>query len=79
MIYFKRFFRPIENVEIIARRFSIRELERLRRDYEGRDWRKLKGEAKVELIDGSIRIAELHLYECHGAGKREMKIKRLLD
>ena len=79
MIYFKRYFTPIEKVEIIARRFSIRDLERLRRDYGGRDWRKLKGEARVELADGSIRMAELHWYECHGIGKREIKIKQLLD
>ena len=79
MIYFKRVFKPIENVETIARRFSVRDLARLRRDYGGTDWRKLKGEASVELLDGSIRLAELHWYECHGIGKREMKIKRLLD
>jgi hypothetical protein len=79
MIYFKRYFPPIENVEIIARRFSIRDLERLRRDYGGRNWRKLKGEADVELADGSVRLAELHWYECHGIGKREVKIKQLLD
>ena len=79
MIYFKRYFTPIEKVEIIARRFSIRDLERLRRDYGGREWRKLKGEARVELEDGSIRLAELHWYECHGVGKREIKIKQLLD
>ncbi|MGD9630968.1 MAG: hypothetical protein AB7V18_17155 [Pyrinomonadaceae bacterium] len=79
MIYFRRYFPPLENTEVIARRFSIRELERLRRDYGGRDWRKLKGTARVELLDGTIRIAELHWYECHGIGKREMKIKRLLD
>ncbi len=36
MIYFKRFFPPIEDIEVIARRFSIRDLERLRRDYGGR-------------------------------------------
>lgn len=79
MIYFNRYFPPIDNVETIARRFSIRDLERVRRDYGGRDWRKLKGEAKVELLDGSVRLAELHWYECHGIGKREIKIKRLLD
>lgn len=79
MIYFRRFLPPIENTEIIARRFSVRDLERLRHDYGGDKWRKLKGEAMVELIDGSLRLAELHWYECHGVGKREMKIKRLLD
>ena len=79
MIYFKRYFRPIENIEVIARRFSIRDLERLRREHGGREWRKLKGTARVELIDGTIRLAELHWYECHSVGKREMKIKLLLD
>lgn len=79
MIYFKGYVPPIESIEVIARRFSIRDLERLRREHGGRDWRKLKGIAKVELLDGSIRLAELHWYECHGIGKREMKIKRLLD
>lgn len=79
MIDFKQVIAPITDIEIIARRFSIRDLERLRRDYGGRDWRKLKGSAMVELNDGSIRFAELHWYECHGIGKREIKIKQWLD
>lgn len=79
MIDFKRYFPPITNIELIARRFSIQDLNRLRRDYGGRDWRKLKGNAAVELKDGSIRQAELHWYECHGIGKREIKIKFLTD
>lgn len=79
MIYFRRYFAPIENTELIARRHSIREIARLRRDYGGENWRKLKGTANVELLDGSVRLAELHWYECHGIGKRDMKIKRLLD
>ena len=40
---------------------------------------KTEGAANVELLDGSVRLAELHSYECHGIGKRDMKIKRLLD
>ncbi len=79
MIYFRRHFPPIENVELIARRSSIRDIERLKRDYGGRDWRKLKGKAYVELQDGSMRLAELHWYECHGIGRQELKTKRLLD
>jgi len=79
MIYFKRYFPPIEDIEIIARRFSIRDLARLRRDYGEGNWRKLKGAAFVELKDGSIRLAELHWYEAHGIGKREIKAKRFLD
>lgn len=79
MLEFKRYFLPITDVEIIARRFSIRELNRLRRDYGGRNWRKLKGNALVELADGTIRFAELHWYECHSVGKRDIKIKYLFD
>ena len=79
MIEFRRYIPPLENVETIAVRFSIRDLNRLRRDYGGQKWRKLKGNAFVELTDGSAGFAELHWYECHGIGKREMKIKVLLD
>lgn len=79
MIEFRRYFPPLENVETIAVQFSIRDLNRLRRDYGGKKWRKLKGAAFVELLDGSTRLAELHWYESHGVGKREMKIKNLLD
>lgn len=79
MIDFKRYLPPITNVEIIARRFSIRDLEYLRHHFGGRNWRKLKGNAYIELHDGSIRFAEIHWYECHGIGKRNVKIKRWLD
>lgn len=79
MIDFKRYLPPITDVEIIARRFSIRDLEYLRRNYGGKNWRKLKGNAYVELHDGAIRFAELHWYECHGIGRRNIKIKRWLD
>lgn len=34
--------------------------------------------ALVKLPSGTIRKAELHWYEAHGIGRREMKIKRLL-
>lgn len=79
MIEFRRYFPPLENIETIAVQFSIRDLSRLRRDYGGKKWRKLKGNAFVELLDGSTRFAELHWYEAHGVGKREIKIKSLLD
>lgn len=79
MIKFRKIFEPIESIEIIARRFSIRELDLLRETYGGRNWRKLKGTAFVELWTGETRLAELHWYECHGIGKKKMKIKRLLD
>ncbi len=79
MIPFKRYVSPIENIEVIAKRFGIRELHRLRKQFGGENWRKLKGTASVELNDGEICYAELHWYECHGIGKRKMKVKRLLE
>jgi hypothetical protein len=79
MLKFRKIFPPIINKETIAKRFSIRELQNLREKFGGDNWRKIKGEAQVELLDCSIRLAELHWYECHGIGKRKMKIKRLLD
>jgi hypothetical protein len=40
---------------------------------------KLKGMAKIELIDGTIWLAELHWYEAHGVGPKEFKIKKILE
>ena len=57
MIQFRKYFEPITNIKVIARRFSIRELENLRQKFGGERWRKLKGEASVELLDGSIHYA----------------------
>ena len=68
----------ISNIEVIAVGRSIRELSRLRRAYGSGRWRKLKGRATVRLDDGSLCSAEVHWYEAHGVGKREMKIKRFL-
>ena len=42
-------------------------------------WRKLKGIANVRLGDVRIRLAELHWFEAHGIGKKELRIKRFLD
>jgi len=39
----------------------------------------LKGIAKVRLSTGRIRTAEVHWYEAHGIGRKEMKRKRYLD
>lgn len=69
----------ISEVETIAVGSSIREVERLRKTYGSGRWRKLKGVARVRMGDGRIRLAEVHWYEAHGIGKREMKRKRNLD
>ena len=68
----------IADVETIARK-GIREIERLRRTYGSGRWFKRKGVARIRLEDGSVRWAELHWYEAHGFGKRDLKIKRYVD
>jgi hypothetical protein len=42
-------------------------------------WRKLKGVATIRLATGRVRLAELHWYESHGRGRKEIKRKRYLD
>ena len=39
----------------------------------------MKGTALVRLVNGRIRPAELHWYEAHGIGRKELKRKRYLD
>ena len=39
----------------------------------------MRGIATVRLSDGSIAAAEVHWYEAHGIGRKEAKIKRLLE
>jgi hypothetical protein len=68
----------IEGIETIAVGKSIHGLARLRKTYGAGRWRKLKGKAQVRLPDETIVTAEIHWYEAHGIGKRELKIKRIL-
>ncbi len=69
----------ITQVETFAIGTGIREIARLRKIYGKGRWRKRKGIAKVKLSDGSIHIADIHWYEATGIGKKEFKIKRLLE
>lgn len=69
----------ITRVEIIAVGGGIRDVARLRKIYGRGRWRKLKGVAHIRLKNGKIRLAELHWYETHGIGKREIKRKCYLD
>lgn len=66
----------IRDIEIIAVNTSIRELDRLRKEYGGTRWRKLKGIAFVRTTYGEEFWAEIHYYECHGIGRRETKVVR---
>ncbi len=69
----------ISNVETIASGAGIREIARLRKFHGRGRWRKRKGIAEVRLEDGTKVRAEIHWYEATGIGKREFKIKKLLD
>lgn len=69
----------ITDVEIIAVGSAIHDIARLRRQYGLGRWRKLKGIAMIRLASGRIRRPELHWYEAHGIGKKEVKRKRYLD
>lgn len=66
---------PITAVQTIAKGPSVRDRARLRKRYGNARWRKLKGIAQVRLLNGTIRLAELHWYEAHGIGKKEFKVK----
>ena len=69
----------ISEVETIATGRQVNARKRLTRRYGPGRWRKCKGTGIVRLADGSIHRAELHWYEATGVGRRELKIKRLLE
>jgi len=69
----------ITEIETIAVGPGIHDIGRLRKMYGRGRWRKLKGFAFVRLEDGSTCWAELHWYEAHGIGKKEMRVKELID
>lgn len=68
----------ISEIETIAVGRSIREIPRLQRSYGSGRWRRMKGRATVRLPDGTICEAELHWYEAHGVGRKDIKVKRIL-
>lgn len=70
---------PITGVEIIATGPGIRVLSFLRKAYGRGRWRKLKGFANVRLPNGALRRVELHWYEAHGIGRRDLRIKGYLE
>lgn len=69
----------ITQVEIIATGSGIRIRRYLRKAYGAGHWRKLKGIATVRLPNGALRKVELHWYEAHGIGRRDLKIKRYVE
>jgi len=68
----------ITEIETIASGQRIREIARLPKRYGRGRWRKIKGVALIR-VTGRVRRAELHWYEAHGIGRKEIKRKRYLD
>ena len=62
----------IQDVVTMAIRSFIRDITRLRKRYGPGRWRKRKGIARIRLRTGRVRLAELHWYEAHGIGRREI-------
>lgn len=69
----------VAEIETIATGSGIRELNRLRKTYGHGNWRKMKGITRIRLPSGKIRLAEIHWYEAHGIGKKEIKRKKYLE
>ena len=69
----------ITGIEVVASGSAIRVLRTLRKAYGRGRWRKLKGVATILLPNGALRKVELHWYEAHGIGRRDLKIKRYLE
>ena len=69
----------IKEVETFATGSGIREVARLRKNYGHGRWRKRKGVVEIRFENGTTRLAELHWYEATGIGRKEFKIKRLLE
>ena len=69
----------LADVETIAEGTGVRQRARLRKSYGPGRWRKRKGRATIRLRDGTTVEAELHWYEAHGVGRRELKIKRIVE
>ena len=68
----------ITEVEAIAAGPGVKVRSYLRKAYGRGRWRKMKGTARVRLPNGALRRVELHWYEAHGIGRRDVKIKRYL-
>ena len=69
----------IEHVETIAAGPGVKVRSFLRKAYGPGPWRERKGIATVRLAHGNLRRVEVHWYEAHGIGKRDLEIKGYLD
>jgi hypothetical protein len=67
----------LTDIETIARGTRVRIRQYLNKTYGRGRWRKMKGRAWIRIKStGEVQYAELHWFEAHGIGRRDMKRKR---
>lgn len=69
----------IRDIETIAAGRGVYIRRYLERTYGKGRWRKMKGIASVRLSDGTICQTEIHWFETHGIGRKDFKIKRVIQ
>ncbi|MCO6453588.1 MAG: hypothetical protein J5I90_22590 [Caldilineales bacterium] len=69
----------ISDIETIATGQGVFQRRHLERVYGPGRWRKMKGFATIQLANGALLDAEVHWYEAHGIGRKEFKIKRIIQ
>lgn len=63
----------------IAEQLRLRGIDAISvREYGQGRWRKLKGRAIAQSVTGQVAEVEIHWYEAHGIGRRDVKVKRVL-
>lgn len=68
----------IRDIETVAAGRGVYIRRYLERTYGKGRWRKIKGIATVRFADGTICEAEIHWFEAHGVGRKDLKIKRVI-
>ena len=69
----------IRDAETIATGRGVYIRRYLERTYGKGRWRKMRGMTTVRLADGTICGAEIHWFEAHGIGRKDFKIKRVIQ
>ena len=69
----------IRDAETIATGRGVDIRRYLERTYGKGRWRKMRGMTTVRLADGTICGAEIHWFEAHGIGRKDFKIKRMIQ
>jgi hypothetical protein len=69
----------IRDAETIATGRGVYIRRYLERTYGKGRWRKMRGMSTLRLADGTICEAEIHWFEAHGIGRKDFKIKRVIQ